>query len=471
MAPVPRSLPSNRCSAPFDTTTDTTLWALWLTIWVLTVSCGAFLLSLVLTPNFLGPLSGQTYPFDSNSNRRPNTILPLTWSFKTQSIVRKEDGETGIMNAKAKLRYRIAIGLAVFIALLWAAQGFIVTGALACSESRFLDADAWLPWALFGLQGLIAVLCVLAVWWLNKAWKREVKKNRENKGKGRARGGDEEQGSGGPLTPAAQGLELAELNESRQTVGAEPLELNEQSYTKAAEAPEGESTSSGRRQKPIHLPVSQRSAQMAYGRVTSEVTYEDCWQPIRIAFPGPLHGNGEGGSGDVERLAQLAAAARSQAADAQGFPFPPMGRTPHGTEPVRPSASIRQSALTRRNAVRKTAHTSFPRVDSGVAMGIPQESPVTLQCPLLTPAAPILPLTPPTTPAPAYTAGAEAGAVTEDVEESHVFGVGKTPTPRIVVHPPRRSPSGRVPSNWSTATTAPPSPSMAPLERCPRTES
>lgn len=465
MAPLPRSSPPASCGVPFDTTKASTFWALYLTDWILTILTALYLLYLIAGPR-LTELFHKGKKLDKGKGREINR--------NAKDSSRDEENQSNLARERAKANriYRISIGLTVFMLLLFGAQGFITRGATACIESpgfHFLGGDEWRPWMVYALQGAVAVGGVGGVWLLAR----------------RCRALERRDGS-------ASGVELEERNEPRRDEDGEPVERSErpeaataddrsvgnepgpsrygepkerngQSRSKHANPIVGGSPSVGRKEAPLQLPISQRCAQMAYGRTTSEVTEEDMFHPIRVSFPGPRHGNGEGSSKDMQRLAQLTAATSSQAADVQGFPFPPIGTVLERFSGLKPEVflpPISERELARRNAIRRTGHTSSPRQDSGIVMGIERGSGEALRCPLPAPAVtPELSLGSPTTPAPAYTAAAWTELSTKHSTIRHWEG-------SITVQ--SRQPSHFMPPDAWTVKTAPPSPSMAPLTRCPR---
>lgn len=456
MAPFSRPSPPASCGAPFDTTKASTFWVLYLIDWILSSFSALYLLYLIVGPRLTASFRKGEKP-DKGKGREV-----VRNAEESQSILKGE-------KAKANRIYRISIGLTVFMFLLFGAQGFITRGATACIEGPdFLGGEEWRPWMVYAVQGAVTIGSVGGVWLLARR-RRALEK----------------------VNIAASEVELEERNEPRQDedgeavegnkwpdavathnwiVGdepgpsryMEPKERNSQSRSDVAKPIASVSPSVERKETPLRLPISQRSAEMAYRRTTSEVTVEDMTQPIQISFPELCHGNVEGNSRGAQRLAQLTAEASSRAADVQGFPFPP-----NGTELERPQdreavvvPAMSERELARRNAIRKTGHTSAPRQDSGIVLDIEQDSAGALRCPLpAPPATPELALGCPTTPPPAYTAAASKKPSTERFSIRHWEGT-------ITVG--SYNPSQSMPPDLWTVETAPPSPSMAPLTRCPR---
>lgn len=457
MAPLPHSSPPASCGVPFDTTKASTFWVLYLIDWILSILAALYLLYLTV-----GPRLTESCRKGKKLNKGKGKEIVRSTEESQSTLTREKENANRI--------YRISIGLTVFMFLLFGAQGFITRGATACIEGPdFLGGEEWRPWMVYAVQGAVTVGSVAGVWLLAR---RRRALEREN--------------------GAASDVELEERNEPRRDEDGEPVEENQwldaaatyrwsvgdepgpsryvepkernsQSHSNVAKPVAGGSSSVDREETPLRLPVTQRSAQMAYGRTTSEVTAEDMFHPIRVTFPGPRHGNGEGSSRDVQRLAQLTAAASSQAADVQGFPFPQNGTVLEGSLNSEAKVflpAISECELARRNAMRRTGHTSAPRQDSGIVMGIERDSAEALRCPLPAPAAtPELALDSLATPAPGYTAAAWTELSTKRSTIRHWEGT-------IAV---RSQKSGHVmpPDAW-TIDTAPPSPSMAPLTRCPR---
>ena len=456
MAPLPRSSIPASCGVPFDTTKASTFWVLYLIDWILSILTALYLLYLIVGPRLTERFRKGNKP-DKGKGRE---------------IVRNsEEIQLTLTREKVKVNriYRISIGLTVFMFLLFGAQGFITRGATACIEGPdFLGGEEWRPWMVYAVQGVVTVGSVGGIWLLAR----------------RRRALEREDG-------AASAVELEERDEPRQDedgeavegnewpnavathnwiVGdepgpsryVEPKERNGPRQSTVAKPIASGSPSVDRKETPLRLPVSQHSAQMAYRRTTSEVTDEDMFQPLRVIFPGSQHVNGEGSSKDVERVAQLTAEASSRAADVQGFPFPPNG-TVHKKSPDREAVvlpAISNCELARRKAIRKTGHTSSPRQDSGIVLGIDQDSDGKLGRPLPTPpASPELAPDCPATPAPAYTAAAWTELSTKPSATRHWEGTIAVRSYRF---------SQVMPPDWWTIETAPPSPSMAPLTRCPR---
>lgn len=457
MAPFPHSSPLPSCGVPFDTTKASTFWVLYLIDWILSVLAALYLLYLIV-----GPRLAESF----HKGKKPD-------KGKGKEVVRNtEESQSTLTREKVNANriYRISIGLTIFMFLLFGAQGFITRGATACIEGPdFLGGEEWRPWMVYAVQGAVTVGSVVGVWLLARRRRALEGKNGagsdmelEERNEPR-RDEDGEPVEGNQWLDAAATHRWSVDDEPGPSRYVEPKERNSQSHSTSARPIAGGSSSIDRKETPLRLPVTQRSAQMAYGRTTSEVTAEDMFHPIRVTFPGPRHDNGEGSSRDVQRLAQLTAAASSQAADVQGFPFPRNGTVLEGSPNLEAQVflpAISECELARRNAMRRTGHTSCPKQDSGIVLGIERDSAEALRCPLPAPAAtPERALDSLATPAPGCTAAAWMKLSTKRSTIRHWEGT-------IAV---RSHKSSRVmpPDSW-TIDTAPPSPSMEPLTRCPR---
>jgi len=468
MAPLPRSSLPASCGVPFDTTKASTFWVLYLIDWILTILTALYLLYLIVAPRLTGTFRKGKEPDKGKGKEVVRNAKDSNGDNNTeesQSTLTKE-------KAKANRIYRTSIGLTVFMFLLFGAQGFITRGATACIEGPgFLGGEEWRPWMVYAVQGAVTIGSVGGVWLLarrRRALERgagaasEVELEERNE-PSQDEDGEPVEGSERPNAAVTHNWSVGD--EPGPSRYVEPKERNSQSRSNVANPIASGSPSVDRKETPLRLPVSQRSAQMAYGQTTSEVTAEDMSHPIRVSFPKLRHGNGEGCSRDVQWLGQLTAAASSGAADVQGFPFPPTGTVLEGSPDLEAEVllpAISDCELARRNAIRRTGHTSSPRQDSGIVMGIERDSTEALRCPLPAPAAtPELALESPATPAPAYTAAARTKSSTKRSTIRHWEGT-------IAVQSYKSS--HVMPPDWWNIETAPPSPSMAPLTRCPRVQ-
>lgn len=313
MAPTSELQPE--CGYPFEYTTDNTFLTLYLTDWILSAVLIGSMLCLIA---------------DADCSIISDTIPGHLFRGASQ----------GTEIARGKLRYRIAVGVTVFLALFWAAQAFIVRGADACAEKGLVGQSKWAPWLLFGLQGALVLACIGAVVFLNRAWHKEERKKTKGKGKGRA--GD--QGSSGLMTPRApgdleeglgisslgeDGIELQTLQESRQTENQAPVRNIQGSQTN--EQGPGPSTKTTREPEPgpetqtNNNRASQESARAAYARTVSERTTRHMTLAIRRGAIHPANDNGEGSSKDAHLFARS-----EPQTDVQEYPFPIMPRTRKG---------------------------------------------------------------------------------------------------------------------------------------------
>lgn len=260
------------CGAPFDMTPDGVFWDLWITIIVITSLLSLFLLALLCTrfPSFL--------------------------------------------SSKSKLRYRIGSISAILVVLLFMVQGFIITGGVECSDAPLFRADDWIPWFIYGLQGLLVLVCIYLVRLLNRKWQKAVADSEV----GDDDGNDEEQGDSGTKTPEPETLELEHVDqpETLAQVSSTDVDRDIPAIEAAAATSHG-----GQSQMPRPLPMTQETAQKLYRRTSSEVTDADWQHAIQLPTSAPKH---EGVDHSLAELPEMVAAARSLVADIQGFPFPIM---------------------------------------------------------------------------------------------------------------------------------------------------
>ena len=322
--------PPRTCGAPFDLTPDGIFWILWITNIIITSLLSLFLLILLCVK----------FPHFS-----PST---------------------------SKSRYRTGRIAMILVVMLFMVQGFIITGGLECSEAPLFSADAWIPWFVYGLQGLLVVVCIYLV----RLLKRKCPKAEEHSDEGIGNGKDEEQRDSGSNPPAAD-LELEHVNEQETAARASDADaITGPSEREAANSTHTDGPS------PIPLPVTQQTARRLYERTTSQVTDADWQHAIRVPTPEPQSGS------TPEELAKIVSAARSLAADAQGFPFPPMPEIPsaHGYTkgPVRdmpryPSLTSEDSTITTVSEQLPALQRCPPRF-SVVPLPTPPDTPAAAPC-------------------------------------------------------------------------------------------
>lgn len=265
------------------------------------------------------------------------------------------------------------------MSLLWGAQGFIVNGATKCGDKPFLHDHSAIPWSVFGIQGFVAAVHWAGMVRLNMLWHRAEKREEKGKspesdveggsgsGSGGVLGGGTNSSDGGNGTEE-EGMELQELEGERQAGKLAEREGRPSSEALPRCAEEhSESDESGTRQDRgiasairrfesdrhrFLLPTDPASAHKAHGRLISDVTTEDCSDRIRVLLRGPISGNGEGSSRDGEMRGGLS----GEEARYQGYPVPPTSDT----------AVISNETM-------RSPRKSFPREDSGVALGAREE--------------------------------------------------------------------------------------------------
>ncbi|KAL8819145.1 MAG: hypothetical protein Q9191_007795 [Dirinaria sp. TL-2023a] len=288
--------------------------------------------------------------------------------------------------SKSKLRYRIGSISAIFVVLLFMVQGFIITGGLECSGAPLFRADHWIPWLIYGVQGLLAVVCIYLVRLLSRKWQKAVADSEV----GSNDGNDEEQGDSGTKTPAPETVELEHVEQSETLAQASGTRADEEPPEIEAAAATSHGPSRMPSPLPMTLPMTQATARKLYRRTSSEVTKAD-WQNA-IQLPISAH-SPQGNERSPAEDQEMVAAARSLAADIQGFPFPIMP-----AERPAPSAVQTPDSDDTPEAVK---YPSLDREDSAVFMdqeGWPQLQRCPPRTPFPTPNLIISPPTPPNTP-------------------------------------------------------------------------
>ena len=101
-------------------------------------------------------------------------------------------------------------------------QGLIITGGLECSDAPLFRADAWIPWFVYGLQGLLVLVCIYLVRLLNQSWQKAVTDSERGDG----HGNDEERGDSGSNSPAAERLQLEHVDQRESVAQASKTDAN-----------------------------------------------------------------------------------------------------------------------------------------------------------------------------------------------------------------------------------------------------